>query len=135
MKVSDDDEPFSYPCFKSGCPLSFEDVAARKEHLLRDHSWRMTADADLKAYQQRREAAYKAVRRKERAEQLQEEAEKIESKRRRKGSRPMSGIGGWSGYWGYSNGQHKKKFSEDDRRNQDEARVLGRQDDTTLKFP
>ena len=34
MKVSDDDEPWSYPCFKSGCPLSFEDAAARKEHLL-----------------------------------------------------------------------------------------------------
>ena len=59
MKISDDDEPWSYLCFKSGCPLSFEDAAVKKEHLLREHSWRMDADVDLKGYQQRREAAYK----------------------------------------------------------------------------
>ena len=41
LNVSDDDEPWSYPCFKSECPLSFGDVAARKEHLLEEHSWRM----------------------------------------------------------------------------------------------
>ena len=76
----------------------------------------MTADADLKAYQQRREAAYKAVKRKERAEQLQDQAESIGPKRRRKGPRPMGRIGGWSGYGG-------------------EARVLHRQDKAPLKFP
>ena len=85
MNISDDEEPCSYPCFESGCTLSYGDVAAGKEYLLRDHSWVMTADADLKAYQQRRETAYKAVKRKERAEQLQEEKERIEPKRRRKG--------------------------------------------------
>lgn len=47
----------------------------------------------------------------------------------------MGGIGGWSGCGGYGNGQQKEKFSEDDRRNQGEARILGRQDDSTLKFP
>ena len=47
----------------------------------------------------------------------------------------MGGIGGLSGYGGYGDGQHKEKFSEDDGRNQGEARVLGRQDDATLKFP
>ena len=46
----------------------------------------------------------------------------------------MGGIGGWSGYGGYNDGQLKEKFSEDDSRNQGEARVLS-QDDTTLKFP
>ena len=38
MNIGDDDKPWSYPCFKSGCPLSFGDVAARKKHFLLDHS-------------------------------------------------------------------------------------------------
>ena len=47
----------------------------------------------------------------------------------------MGGHGGWSGYGGYGDGQIKEKFREDDSRSQGEAMVLGRQDDTKLKFP
>jgi len=47
LNVSDEDEPCGYPCFKSGCPLSFGDVAARKEHLLRDHNWKLTPTSRL----------------------------------------------------------------------------------------
>ena len=54
-----------------------------------------------------------AVKRKERAEQLQEQEERIEPKRRRKGPRPVGGISGWSGFGGYGDGQHQKEmFSE-----------------------
>ena len=61
--------------------------------------------------------------------------ERSEPKRRRIEPRPMGGHGGWSGYGGYGDGQIKEKFREDDSRSQGEAMVLGRQDDTKLKFP